>query len=120
MQKDYILSKLDNPWQCICRFKEKDETSDEAMRREVEKETTIKLKEIILLGSKKDKENKQYFYHSQLTDDNVNKIVRLEGKILGFFAVKELAKLQISELTKTLFDTYPEILQKVATPEGKN
>lgn len=116
MKKDYILSHDDSPWQCIFCVVDKNESPESAILHEVEKETTIRLEKVEFLGDEGEGKDKKNYYYGILTDADVNKIVRLEGKLLGFFAVKELKKILLSETTQGFFKTYPEALQKVSLP----
>ena len=113
MHKDYILATLDqNPWHFISGAKEKDESFEETIQREVEKETSIHLKTIELV----EHDDNKYFYHTHLTDDNVNNIVRRDGKILEFYSLKEVDKLSLSLSTKLLIGKHRDLLGKVVTP----
>ena len=114
MHKDYILATLGvDPWHFIFGVKEKNESSEETIHREVKKETGIQLKSIEFLSSSDDHDEKKYFYHTYLTDDNVNNIVRQDGKILEFFSLKELDSLSLSMVTKLLLQRHKNVLEKV-------
>lgn len=116
MHKDYILATLDqNPWRFISGVKEKDESFEETIQREVEKETSIQLKTIELV----EQDEKKYFYHTNLTDDNVNNIVRRDGKILEFYSLKELDKLSLSLSTRLLIARHKDLLGKVVPPNPR-
>lgn len=113
MHKDYLLTTLDqDPWHFIFGVKEKNESSEETIHREVKKETSIQLKTIEFLGSLDQQNEKKYFYHSHLTDDNVNNMVRRSGKILGFFSLKELDKLTLTIATKLFITRHRDLLGK--------
>ncbi len=114
MQKDYILASLGvDPWHFIFGVKGKNESFEETIQREVRKETGIQLKTIEFLSCLDNDNEKKYFYHTHLTDDNVNDIVRQDGKILGFFSVKELNSLSLSIVTKLLLKRHQHVLEKV-------
>lgn len=114
MHKDFILAALgEDPWHFIFGVKEKSESSEETIQREVEKETGIQLNTIEFLSCLDHNDEKKYFYHTHLTDDNVNNIVRQEGKILGFFSPKELDALSLSHVTKLLLAKHKDLLGKV-------
>lgn len=94
--RDHVLETLkQNPWHFIVGQKEKNESSEETVYREVEKETSIQLKSIEFLGSLVHQSKRKYFYHTHLTDENVNNISCQQGKILGFFSLEELEKLSL-------------------------
>ncbi|MBI2430606.1 MAG: NUDIX hydrolase [Candidatus Levybacteria bacterium] len=115
MHKDYILATLgEDPWHFIFGVKEKNESFEETIKREVEKETGIQLKSVDFLSSLDDSVEKKYFYHTHLTDDNVNNIVRRDGKILGFFSLKELDTLSLSLATKLLIRRHRDLLAKTS------
>lgn len=112
MHKDYILETLDaNPWHFISGIKDKNATSEEAIAREVKRETSIDLPSVEFLGSLDEEDRKKYFYHATLTDENVNNMVHRDGKILGFFSVKELDSLLLSLSTKLLISRHRAILE---------
>ncbi len=114
MHKDYILTTLNqDPWHFIFGIKEKNESSEETVQREVKKETGIQLKIIEFLSCLDHHNEKKYFYHTHLTDDNVNNIVRQDGKILEFFSLKELNTLSLSIATKLLLKRHKNVLEKV-------
>lgn len=113
MHKDYILETVDaNPWHFICGVNDKSGTSEEAIYREVKKETSIDLSSVELLGSIDEDNRKKYFYHASLTDENVNSMTQRDGKILGFFSVKELDNLLLSLSTKLLISLHGSVLEK--------
>lgn len=112
MHKDYILETSDaNPWHFISGIKDKNATSEETIAREVKRETSIDLPSVEFLGSLDGKDRKKYFYHAPLTDENVNNMVHRDGKILGFFSVKELDNLLLSLSTRLLISRHREILE---------
>ena len=113
MHKDYILETIDaNPWHFICGVNDKNGASQEAITREVKKETSIDLSSVELLGSVDEEDRKKYFYHASLTDENVNNMAHRDGKILGFFSVKELDNLLLSLSTKLLISRHRSVLEK--------
>lgn len=112
MHKDYIVQSLDeNPWHFITGVKDKNISCEETIHREVKRETSIELPAVELLGSLDDADRKKHFYHATLTDENVNNMVHRDGKILGFFSVKELDSLLLSLSTKLLLSRHRAILE---------
>lgn len=112
IHKDYILETEDaNPWHFISGIKDKNATFEESIYREVKRETSIDLPSVELLGSLDEENRKKYFYHATLTDENVNNMVHRDGKILGFFSVKELDTLLLSMSTKLLISRHRNILE---------
>jgi len=113
MQKDYILATLDvNHWHFIGGVGTKNESPEETIQREVKKETSIQLGSLQFLESIVDKNVRKHFYHTHLTDDNVNHIVRRDGKILEFFSVKELDTLSLAVLTQLLLKKHKDLVEK--------
>lgn len=111
--KDYILTTLNQePWHFIFGVKEKNESFEETIQREVKKETSIQLGTIEFLGSLVGEDEKKYFYHTHLTDDNVNNITRRDGKILEFFSLKELDALSLSISTKLFIAKHRGLLDR--------
>lgn len=109
-RKDFILDRREqNFWHFIVGVKDKNESFEEAIQKEVEKETGIKLEAIELISHNK----KEYFYHACLTDSNVNDIVRPEGEVIEFFSLKELDSLSLSILTKLLISKHGDLFEKV-------
>ena len=114
MHKDYILETLDeNPWHFISGIGTKNESSKETIQREVKRETNIHLTEVEFLGSIVEDGKNKHFYHTRLTDDNVNNMVGREGKILGFFSLKEVDKLLLSLSTKLLIRSQRTFFENV-------
>ncbi len=110
MRKDYVIDPREqNPWHCIAAVKGKSESFEESMLREVKKETGIHLKTTALL----DRDREKHFFHTHLTDANVNNIVRQDGKVLGFFSPKELDTISLSDETKSLITSHKDLLEKV-------
>jgi hypothetical protein len=81
-----------HPWCFIGGVKEKGEAVEKVLSKRIEKEAGIKVENIELVS--------ESCYHAQLSDDNVNKIVRKENQLLDFFTLKELKKLFLSHLTE--------------------
>jgi hypothetical protein len=111
MQKDHILATVEQqPWHFISGVKGKNESCEQTIQREVEKVTSIQLGTIDFLGSDTGEGEKKHFYHTRLTDDNVNKIVRQSGKVVGFFSLKEVDKLLLSLTAQLLITRYKYLL----------
>lgn len=113
MNKDYVLSPLDNPWHFITGVHEKHESAEQTITREVKKETSVQLKVIEFLGSLVEDNAKKCFYHTHLTDDNVNHIIQQDGKNFGFFSVSELDNLLLSISTKLFIARNKDFLRLV-------
>ncbi|RJQ38040.1 hypothetical protein C4559_02345 [Candidatus Microgenomates bacterium] len=95
-------------WHFIVGAKDKNQSSEENMKKVVQDETGITLDNLELISQNQ----KESFYHTHLTDENVNNIVRAEGKILEFFSLKELGGLSLSILTKLLITKHKDLLEK--------
>jgi hypothetical protein len=74
----------------------------EALKKRVEKETGIKIKDIEYLSGN--------FYHTKLTDDDVNKIKRSEGQLLDFFTLNDIQKLKLSNQTREFVREYGNLI----------
>lgn len=109
MRKDFVIDKSEqNFWHFIAGIKDEDQSYEEAIKNVVEEEIGIELNalELISYGPK------EFFYHANLTDENVNNIVRAEGKIFDFFSLKELGGLSLTLLTKLLITKHRDLLEK--------
>lgn len=110
MRKDIIIDRKEqNFWHFIAGIKDSNQSSEETIKKVVEKEIGIKLSCLELISN----EDKEYFYHTNLTDTDVNNIVREEGKIFDFFSLKELDSLSLSVITKSLLTKHKDLLEKV-------
>lgn len=105
-----------NIWRFIGKVKEKDKSFEETISSEVEKETGIKLTGVEFLSSALYNDQKKYFYHAALTDDNVNNIKRGERQLLQFFSLRELEKLPLTISTRQLVIKHKDLIGK--TPQN--
>ena len=84
--------------------REKNKTLKSSIIAKVARETGIKLDgATLLLDAGTDAYNK-HFFHASLNDDNVNSMHRVNGETLQFFAIKELAELNLTDSTKSFID----------------
>ncbi len=102
-----------NVWCFIGGVKEKNRSFEETIYRDVERETSIKLKRVELVSDLLYNDEKKHFYHAELTDENVNDIKREEGQTLDFFTLRELDRLNLSALTKLFVVKHRELLEQV-------
>lgn len=86
------IDKEKYPWCLIGGIREKKESFESAMVRQVEKEAGIKIEKVEFVA--------ESCYHARLTDDNVNNIERSENQLLDFFSLGELKKLFLSDTTE--------------------
>lgn len=100
-------------WCFIGGVKEKHKSLEETIFTDVERETSIKLKEVELLSNLFSNDEKQYYYHAKLTDENVNDIKRGEGQALDFFTLRELDRLNLSASTKLFVVKHRDLLEQV-------
>ena len=89
-------------WSFIAEKNTKGKNSKEALKNRIEKETGIKVKDIQYLSG--------YFYHTKLTDDDVNNIKRSEGQLLDFFTLSDIHKLKLSNETREFVHEYGHLI----------
>ena len=110
MRKDFIRDRREqNIVHFIGGVKEGKESFEKAIRRAVIKETGIALQAVQLLSHT----DKDYFFHAQLSDADVNNMVRCEGQLLEFFSLKDLDQLLLSEGTKVFITKHKDVLERV-------
>lgn len=110
MRKDFILDRREqNVMHIIVGVRDGKESFEEAVIKSVKKETGITLKTTRLLSHT----SKAYFFHAQLTDADVNSIVRNDGELLEFFSLKELGTLSLTAETQVFFTKHRDLLEKV-------
>ena len=100
-------------WCFIGGVKEKHKSFEETICRDVERETSIRLKEVELLSDGLYSDEKKHFYHAELTDENVNDIKRGEGQALDFFTLRELERLNLSPSTKLFVEKHWGLLKQI-------
>lgn len=106
MQKqDSANDKEQHPWCFISVVKNKEESFESAISRQVQKETGIKIDNIECVS-----ENS---YSAKLTDENVNKIERAENQQLDFFGPNELSKLLLSSATREFVFKHGSIIHPI-------
>lgn len=116
MQQENILEPQNSDaWHFIMKVKPKDTSAEKAIIQEVEREIRIKLEEVTLLSQTVEKNIIQYLFHSKLSDKHVNNIERAEGRILQFFGIHELAKLQVQPSTQSFFHNNISQIQQLST-----
>lgn len=110
MRRDFIRDRHEqNTTHFIVGIKSGKDSFEQAIRKTVVKETGILLKTIELLSHT----DREYFFHAQLTDADVNHIIRGEGEILEFFSYKELETVALSDVTKMFIQRHRDLLEKV-------
>ncbi len=115
LQQENVLADTNvNAWHLIKKTKAKDTSPEAAIIREVQKETNIKLDEVTLLAKVASEGTVQYLFHTKLSDKHVNNINRGEGRVLQFFGLNELAKLQIQSSSKSFLSHNVSILKNIA------
>lgn len=92
-------------WSLIGGKKKNNESFEEALLREVKKETSIEVDGVELVY--------ENFYHARLTDDNVNQIKRSEMQLLDFFTLSDLRKLHLEASTKIFTSKFGDLIQQV-------
>ena len=85
---------------------------EEVIYRKVKYATKLDLKNLKLLRSSSHKKNK-HFYHTELTDNEVNSIERREGQRLEFFTLPELSKLSLTKSTEGYINEYRNAVEQV-------
>lgn len=113
LQQDDIFKQLqNNTWHLIEKRTTQDQSTQEAITQEVERETHIRLEDVSLLMSMSSQNRREYLFHAQLTDSDVNRIQRAEGRIIQFFTLRELKKLPL-EASANYFLTEDKTLQNL-------
>ncbi len=112
--KILLMHRDDSPivqtaWCLIEEEKENTTSFEEAIITKVEEETGIKLIAVKLLTSSTSEDIKKYFYHAELTDNDVNNIKRDDGQTLEFFTLPEIEKLSLTISSKAFFDFLEEV-----------
>ena len=102
-----------NCWCFIGGTKEETETFEETCRREVEEEIGIKINQLTFLKIIKYEDRRKYFYHSNLTEQQVKDIVLHEGQKYDFFTIGEIKNLALARSTKLFVDQNEDILSEV-------
>lgn len=112
LQQDDILNQFENnSWHFIERIKNKNETVEKAIIREVEHQTQLILDSVSFVTSVFYNDRTEYLFHARLTDNHVNSIKREEGNILQFFTLPELKNLHLGKTTKLFISKYKALLE---------
>jgi hypothetical protein len=97
-----VLDPDRHPWNLITVAKNKNFTLDISLKNQVHKEMGIIIENIEIIS--------ENYYHSRLTDKNVNSIQRSEHQLLDFFTLKETEKLYLSDEASKFILAYPELV----------
>jgi len=98
-----LTSRLKKIWCMIGGKKEGNESFEKAITRCIKEEMNIEVNDVKFLLVSPSYDKDIHFYHGKLTDNNVNRIERAEGKELQFFNLKELDKLQLVASANNFF-----------------
>ncbi len=101
-----------NTWCFIGGIKKDNKSFEEAIYRDVERETSMKLEKVELLSDPINNDRRKHFYHARLTDKNVNDMKREEGQTLDFFTLRELDRLNLSASTKLFVVKHRNLLEQ--------
>lgn len=103
---------------CLIGGKKPDEQSPEqTIQKRIKYITKLELKNINLLSPSLHENHGEYFYHGQLSDNDVNSIERREGERLEFFTLGELGKLSLTEATEGLLTEYKNAVEELLASE---
>lgn len=117
LQKDDILHNfLENDWHFIDRYKDKHKSLETTITDEVERETNIKLDSVNLVLRVPRENRTEHLFHARLTDKQVNNIQRNDGKILQFFTLQELKKLQLHPSIAAIMSDYTSLIENLVLP----
>jgi len=111
LQNSSPLVIKDKLWCFIGGSKQKNKSVEASISKLVEKETSIKLPSVEFLSTGLIDEQTSYFYHANLTDENVNNIKRDNDKIFNFFSFREITKLTLTPATKLFVSKHKDILE---------
>lgn len=104
LQRENIINTENtHAWHFIKKERANDASAETTIIQEVRNETQVLLDNVTLISKIIYGNTIQYLFHSQLSDKNVNNIKRGEGRLLQFFGLNELNKLQIQPSTKMFF-----------------
>lgn len=111
---------LENPllfrksvWKFVGGVKKGYESFEEAIIKQVEHLTSVKLSSVAFVSRVLDGTTRKYVYHANLTDKNVNNIVRANGLLLQFYSFKEIEKLSLSDATRLVISKHREFLEGI-------
>lgn len=107
-QQDNSLDEGKNAWSLLRSSKNSKESFENAFERNVEKEMGIKIKKVEFVS--------ESCYHAALSDDNVNRITRSEGRLISFFTLKELQKLFLSNSTREFVSKHGALISQSSLP----
>ncbi|MBI2442383.1 MAG: NUDIX hydrolase [Candidatus Levybacteria bacterium] len=114
-----IRSKQDI-WSFIAGIRKQKESFDQAIQRKVSETTGILLPQVTLLSHWVYNKKKKYFFHAELTDEQVNNLERKEGEVIDFFSHDELAKLSLDRLTTLFIAKHKDLLEKMPRSSSRN
>jgi Zn ribbon nucleic-acid-binding protein len=101
-KKKSVIDEENHPWCLIGGIRSNKESFEQAMSRRVEKEMGIKIENVECVS--------ENYYHARLTDDNVNKIKRMENQLLDFFTLKDLKKLFLARSTQDFISKHSALV----------
>lgn len=96
------IDKEKHPWCFIGGVKGEKESFESAMKRRVETETGIEIRDVELVS--------ESCYHARLTDDDVNRIKREENQLLDFFTIKDIKKLFLASTTARFVEKHSALI----------
>lgn len=105
-----VRSVLDT-WSFISGAKNKKESFEEAIIRQVKTEMQVQLDGVTLLSHWTYDGRKKYFYHALLSDKDVNNIQRSEARTIDFFTLKEIEKIKLEPLTRLFIEKHRKYLE---------
>lgn len=111
LRDDITTIKDPNTWDTPGGACEGDESFDDCLKREVEEELELKVKNFIYLGNRSTPNgNVEANYVIEITDAEVNSLVQHEGQAYNFFAPDELDNLPITKhLHQVFVQDLPEL-----------
>ena len=90
------------------------QSPERTINRRIKFLTNLELENIRLLSKPGKNDKDKYYYHSELTDHDVNFMERREGQRLEFYTLEELDNIILSSTTKLFVeenrDTVEELL----------
>lgn len=110
---DNPINTTANSWSFLNASKSKHKSLKEGIIAKALNETGIVLQNVTDLVCIELDDRKHEFFHAYLTDDNVNNMQRREGQTLQFFTIKELNKLNLTQLSRLFVDNHKEILENL-------
>ena len=99
------ITAKSNVWSFIGATISKNKTIKESIVEKVKRSTSIQLTNINYVKGITQDKNIHYF-HAELSDNNINNIVRKDGEVMQFFTLNEIDGLTLSMPSREFVDNF--------------